>query len=55
MFRVQLLEAVNGLLLGIERQRWCMFGKAMPVGKTRILFLNVATVRQQDAGQIAGA
>ena len=54
-FGMQLFQAVDGFLFGVERQGRCMFGKTMPVGKKGIFFLNVAAVGQQDGGQVAGA
>jgi hypothetical protein len=52
---MQLLETGDRLLLGVQRQCGGVLGKAMPIGKEGVFFLDVPTVGQQDGRQIAGA
>jgi hypothetical protein len=50
---MKLLHAVLGVLLGVKRQCRTVLGVPVFVGKVSILFLNVPTIGQQDAAQIA--
>ena len=52
---MKLLQAVLGVLLCVQRQSRAVFGVAVFVGKVGVFFLNVTTVGQQDAAQIARA
>ena len=52
---VEMADAIFGVQLGVKRQRWCVLGEAMPVGKVGVFFLNMPTVGQQDIAQVAGA
>jgi hypothetical protein len=47
-YRLDALKNALGIVFGIERQRRLMLGEAMPVGKLRVLLLQVPGVGQQD-------
>ena len=50
---VEMTDSVFSVQLGVKRQRWCVLGEAMPVGKFGVFFLDVPTVGQQDVAQVA--
>jgi hypothetical protein len=52
---LQPLQAGLGIGDGVERQRGVVLGKAMPVGKGSVFFLDMARVGQQDLAQVARA
>ena len=54
-FYMKLLHAVFGVLFCVQRQGGVVFGVAVFVGKVGVFLLNVSTVWQQDAAQIARA
>ena len=54
-FYMKLLHAVFGVLFCVQGQGGVVFGIAVFVGKVGVFLLNVPTVWQQDAAQIARA
>jgi hypothetical protein len=53
--RVDPAQAVQRIAAGVQRQRRCVFRKAVPVGEGGVFFLDVAAVGQKDAAEVARA
>ena len=50
--RMEILERLEGFLIGVERQGRGVFAEPLLVGELRIFFLEVSGVRQHDLGEI---
>jgi hypothetical protein len=53
--RVDPAQAVQRIAACVQRQRRCVFRKAVPVGEGGVFFLDVAAVGQKDAAEVARA
>ena len=52
---LELLEAVQGVQPGVQRQRRAVAAEFVAVQEGCVFFLQVAAVGQQDGAQVAGA